>query len=86
MLDADPAGSSTGSAVSVSANLAVVSIGSETDGSIISPSSRNGLVGLKTTINAVSTKGVIPLSFSNDVVSVSGFVSEICIFYLILTR
>lgn len=71
VLGADPSGSSTGSAVSISANLAVVSLGTETDGSIISPSARNALVGLKTTIGKVSTRGVIPLSFSNDVVRIT---------------
>lgn len=64
----NPSGSSSGSGVSISANLAVISLGSETDGSIISPSTRNAIVGLKPTLGAVSTKGVIPLAFSNDVV------------------
>lgn len=68
VMDADPSGSSTGSAVSVSTNLVTVSLGTETVGSIISPSSRSAVVGLKTTIGSVSTKGVIPLSFVGDVV------------------
>lgn len=68
VLSRGPLGSSSGSGVSVSANLAAISLGTETDGSIIAPSSRNAVVGLKTTLRAVSTQGVIPLSFTNDVV------------------
>ncbi|XP_037037342.1 probable amidase At4g34880 [Bradysia coprophila] len=68
VLRQNPSGSSSGSAVSISANLAILSLGSETDGSIISPSTRSAIVGLKPTIGAVSTAGVIPLAFSNDVV------------------
>lgn len=73
VLEADPSGSSTGSAVSISANMAAVSLGTETDGSIISPSARGGLVGLKPTFGSVSTKGVIPLTISYDVVGIAFF-------------
>ena len=65
-LDRNPSGSSSGSAVAVSANLCAVAVGTETDGSIISPSSVNGIVGIKPTIGAVSAQGIVPLSFSQD--------------------
>jgi len=68
-VDQNPSGSSTGSATSVAANLCVVSVGTETDGSIISPSSRNSVVGLKPTVGRVSTDKVIPLSFTQDTVN-----------------
>lgn len=71
VLNQNPSGSSSGSAVSIAANLAAISLGTETDGSIISPSTRNAIVGLKPTLDVVSTKGVIPLAFSNDVVRIS---------------
>ncbi len=66
VLDRNPCGSSSGSAVSVSANLAVASIGTETDGSIICPAAVNGVVGLKPTVGLVSREGIIPISFSQD--------------------
>lgn len=62
----DPSGSSTGSAVSVSLNLAPVSIGTETGGSIMSPSMKNGVVGLKPTIGFVSRNGIVPISSTLD--------------------
>jgi amidase len=62
----DPSGSSTGSAVSVSLNLTPVSIGTETGGSIISPSMKNGVVGIKPTIGFVSRRGIIPISSTLD--------------------
>ena len=65
-LDRTPSGSSSGSGVSVAASLCAAAIGSETDGSIVSPSSCNGLVGVKPTIGLVSRAGVIPLSASQD--------------------
>ena len=55
-------GSSSGSGVSVAANFAVASLGSETSGSILSPSSRNSLVGLKPTIGSISRSGIVPIS------------------------
>lgn len=67
ILDRNPCGSSSGSAVSVSANLCAVSIGTETDGSIVCPSSVNGIVGLKPTIGLVSRSGIIPIAHSQDV-------------------
>jgi amidase len=64
--DRSPSGSSSGSAVAVAANLCVVALGTETDGSIVSPSSANGLVGLKPTVGLISRCGIIPLSASQD--------------------
>jgi len=61
-----PCGSSSGSAVAVAANLAVVSVGTETDGSIVCPAAMNGVVGLKPTVGLVSRDGIVPISFSQD--------------------
>ncbi|HEY7269111.1 MAG TPA: amidase [Dehalococcoidia bacterium] len=65
-LDRNPSGSSSGSAVAVAANLCVAAVGTETDGSIISPSSRNGVVGLKPTVGLVSRCGIVPIAHSQD--------------------
>src|SRR6476469_8487071 len=65
-LDQNPSGSSSGSGVAVSANLVPVAIGSETNGSIISPSVTNGIVGIKPTVGLVSRAGIIPISHSQD--------------------
>jgi amidase len=65
-LDRTPSGSSSGSGVAAAASLCAAAIGSETDGSIVSPSSCNGLVGVKPTIGLVSRSGVVPLSPSQD--------------------
>lgn len=65
-IEEDPSGSSTGSAVSVSLRLAPVSIGTETGGSIMSPSMKNGVVGLKPTIGFVSRSGIVPISSTLD--------------------
>jgi amidase len=65
-LDRNPCGSSSGSAVAVAANLCALAVGTETDGSIVSPSSVNGIVGVKPTIGLVSRSGVIPISHSQD--------------------
>ena len=66
VLDRNPCGSSSGSAVAVSANLASVAVGTETDGSIVCPSHTNGIVGLKPTVGMVSQSGIIPISHSQD--------------------
>jgi len=66
VLDRTPSGSSSGSAVSVSANLCAVAIGTETDGSIISPANACGIVGLKPTVGLVSRAGIIPIAHSQD--------------------
>jgi amidase len=65
-LDRNPCGSSSGSGVATSANLCAIAIGSETDGSIVCPSSNNGLVGIKPTLGLLSRTGIIPLSHSQD--------------------
>ena len=65
-LDRVPGGSSSGSGVSASANLCAAAIGTETDGSIVGPSSRNCLVGIKPTIGLVSRGGVVPIAHSQD--------------------
>ena len=65
-LDRNPSGSSSGSGVAVSANLCVVAIGTETNGSILSPSSANGIVGFKPTVGLVSRAGIIPIAASQD--------------------
>jgi len=65
-LDQNPSGSSAGSGVAVSANLCSVAIGTETNGSIISPAVTNGIVGLKPTVGLVPRSGIIPISHSQD--------------------
>jgi len=65
-LSRNPCGSSSGSAVAVSANLTMLAIGTETDGSIVCPSHINGIVGIKPTVGLVSRSGVIPISFTQD--------------------
>lgn len=65
-MDRSPQGSSSGSAVAVSANLTTVAIGTETDGSILSPASANSIVGIKPSVGLVSRAGIIPISFSQD--------------------
>ena len=65
-LDRNTSGSSSGTGSAVSANLCSVGIGTETDGSIVSPSSLNGLVGIKPTVGLVSRTGVIPISHTQD--------------------
>jgi amidase len=66
MLDRNPSGSSSGSGAAVAANLCAVAIGTETDGSITSPASYNGLVGLKPTLGLISRAGIIPIAHSQD--------------------
>ena len=65
-LDRNACGSSSGSGAAGAANLAAVTIGTETDGSIVCPSSINGLVGIKPTIGLVSRTGIIPISHTQD--------------------
>ncbi|MDQ3908091.1 MAG: amidase family protein, partial [Acidobacteriota bacterium] len=65
-LDRNPCGSSSGSGVAASANLCAVAVGTETDGSIVCPSSSNSLVGIKPTVGLVSRSGIIPISHSQD--------------------
>jgi len=67
-LDRNASGSSSGSAVAVAANLCAAAIGTETDGSIVGPSSVCGIVGLKPSMGLVSRSGMIPLARSQDVI------------------
>ena len=66
ILDRNPSGSSAGSGSAVAANLCTIAIGTETDGSIVSPSSVNGLVGIKPTVGLLSRSGIIPISATQD--------------------
>jgi len=65
-LDRSPSGSSSGTGAAIAANFAAGGIGSETDGSIVSPSSMNSLVGIKPTVGLVSRAGIIPISHHQD--------------------
>ncbi len=65
-LDRNPCGSSSGSGAAVSANLAAAAIGTETDGSIVCPSSTCGIAGIKPTVGLVSRAGIIPISHTQD--------------------
>jgi amidase len=65
-LDRNPCGSSSGTAAAIAANLAVLGIGTETDGSITCPASANGLVGIKPTLGLISRAGIIPIAHSQD--------------------
>jgi amidase len=65
-LDRNPSGSSSGSGAAVSANLCAAAIGTETDGSIISPAAACGLLGIKPTVGLLSRLGIIPISHSQD--------------------
>ena len=65
-LDRDPSGSSSGSAAAVAANLCSVAIGTETDGSIMGPSSVNCVVGIKPTVGLIGRSGIIPISHTQD--------------------
>ena len=66
VLDWDPCGSSSGSAVAAAANLCSATVGSETDGSILCPAGNNGVVGLKPTLGLVPQTGIIPIAHSQD--------------------
>ena len=66
VLDRNPCGSSSGSGAAVSANMCAVAIGTETDGSIVCPSSANGIVGIKPTLGLVSRAGIVPIAHSQD--------------------
>ncbi|HZS76043.1 MAG TPA: amidase [Ktedonobacteraceae bacterium] len=68
VLDRTPCGSSSGSGAAIAANLAAASLGTETDGSILCPSSINGLVGIKPTVGLTSRAGVVPIAHSQDTV------------------
>ena len=65
-LDRNPSGSSSGSAVAVAADLCAAAVGTETDGSIVSPSNACGIVGIKPTLGLISRSGIIPIAHSQD--------------------
>ncbi|MGD0498470.1 MAG: amidase [Bryobacteraceae bacterium] len=65
-LDRDPCGSSSGSGAAVAASLCAVSVGTETDGSVVCPASMNGVVGIKPTVGLVPGNGIIPIAHSQD--------------------
>jgi amidase len=65
-LDRNPSGSSSGSGAAVAASLCALAVGSETDGSIVSPSNNCGLVGIKPTLGLVSRTGIVPIAHSQD--------------------
>lgn len=66
ILDRNPCGSSSGSGAAVSANLCMITIGTETNGSIVCPSNANGIVGIKPTVGLVGRSGIIPISHTQD--------------------
>ncbi len=66
VLDRNPCGSSAGSGVAASADLATVAVGTETDGSVVCPSGQNGLVGIKPTLGLASRSGIVPISAQQD--------------------
>lgn len=66
VLDRNPCGSSSGSAVAVAAGLAPLAVGTETDGSVMCPAGINGIVGIKPTVGLVSRDGIIPIAHSQD--------------------
>ncbi len=65
-LDRNPCGSSSGSGAAVSANLCAVAVGTETDGSVVCPSSSNGIVGIKPTVGLIGRSGIIPIAHNQD--------------------
>ena len=66
VLDLDPSGSSSGSAAAAAASLSAVTVGTETDGSILSPSAEQAVVGIKPTVGLVPGAGIIPIARSQD--------------------
>ena len=85
ILDRNPSGSSAGTGAAVAANLCVIGIGTETDGSITSPASINGLVGIKPTVGLVSRSGIIPISATQDTAGPMGrTVKDAAIFLSVL--
>jgi amidase len=66
VLDRNPCGSSSGTGAAVSANLATIGVGTETDGSVVCPSNANSLVGIKPTLGLISRAGIVPIAHSQD--------------------
>jgi amidase len=71
-INRNPCGSSSGSAAAASANFAAVSLGTETDGSVVCPANANGVVGIKPTVGLTSRAGVVPISHTQDTVGIHG--------------
>jgi amidase len=71
-LDRNPCGSSSGSAAAAAANFTAVSVGTETDGSIVCPANANGVVGIKPTVGLTSRTGVVPISHTQDTIGPHG--------------
>jgi amidase len=71
-IDRNPCGSSSGSGAAASANFATVSLGTETDGSVVCPANANGVVGIKPTVGLTSRAGVVPISHTQDTVGPHG--------------
>jgi amidase len=65
-IDRNPCGSSSGSGAATSANFCTIAVGTETDGSVVCPSSANGIVGIKPTLGLISRRGIIPIAHSQD--------------------
>jgi amidase len=85
-LDRNTSGSSSGSGAAVAANLCAIAVGTETDGSITSPSSINGLVGIKPTVGLISRAGIIPISHTQDTAGPMGrTVRDVAILLTVLT-
>lgn len=85
-LEITASGSSTGSAVSLAANLCVLSVGTETSGSIVGPAQANGVVGLKPSVGNVNTQGVFPLSSTLDVAGpMARTISDLALLYAAIT-
>ncbi len=72
VLDRNPCGSSSGSEAACAASLCAATVGTETDGSIVCPSSSNGVVGIKPTVGVTSRAGVVPIAASQDTVGPHG--------------
>jgi amidase len=86
-LDRSPCGSSSGSGVAVAAGLCALAVGTETDGSIVCPSSMNGVVGIKPTLGLVSRTGIIPIAASQDTAGpMTRTVADAAILLSVLTR
>jgi amidase len=66
VLDRNPCGSSSGTGAAISANLAAIGVGTETDGSVVCPSNANSLVGIKPTLGLISRAGIVPIAHSQD--------------------
>src|SRR5581483_8791790 len=66
VLDRNPCGSSSGTGAAISANFAAAGVGTETDGSVVCPSSANGLVGIKPTLGLIGGAGIVPIAHSQD--------------------